>query len=266
MNLPFQEFVDAFAARLFPFCDEINLVCSRLQHQHRKADTMQVIEDFLLLTSRFKALCRRWGQSRRYRCLDYCFLRKVDEDIELQIRSDVSFNHLSLQNLLERPTRENQGHPPFKYPAKPCTPTATEGDTSKTADHEKGLLGTGKAPLRREPGGSFALSIDDIKNNRELLRTFANMYHEQFEKESCYYHNAKQGRERRRDGTAHQSRWGDPGDEATFSDEMLESGRVESLLVGAQEENRLNCRHVQLPDILKLPTTRHGRRSDVARY
>ncbi|EZG42861.1 hypothetical protein GNI_215280, partial [Gregarina niphandrodes] len=104
MNLPFQEFVDAFAAHLFPFSDEINLVCARLQHQHRKADALQVIEDFLLLRSRFKALSRRWGQSRRYRCLDYgyCLLRKVDKDIELQIRSDVSFKHLSLQDLVER--------------------------------------------------------------------------------------------------------------------------------------------------------------------
>ncbi|EZG43156.1 hypothetical protein GNI_184500 [Gregarina niphandrodes] len=59
MNLPFQEFVDAFAAHLFPFSDEINLVCARLQHQHGKADALQVIEDFLLLRSRFKALCRR---------------------------------------------------------------------------------------------------------------------------------------------------------------------------------------------------------------
>ncbi|EZG42862.1 hypothetical protein GNI_215180, partial [Gregarina niphandrodes] len=76
------------------------------------------------------------------------------------------------------------------------------------------------------------------------------MYNEKFEKEPRYYYNAKQRRERKRDGMAHQSHRDDRDDEALFSDEPLGAGRVEtadSLLVGAQEVNRRNCRHVQLP-------------------
>ncbi|EZG56278.1 zinc knuckle protein [Gregarina niphandrodes] len=200
----------------------INLVCARLQRQHRKADALQVIEDFLLLRSRFKALCRRWGQSRRYRCLDYgyCLLRKVDKDIELQIRSGVRFKHLSLQDLVERikaihrarqlvrdaepavhatsptPPQEHDAahhsdrlakwcdskeHISFICPTKPVCPNCNKGGHFQDDCLQitrKGPLGTRQAFLRREPGGSFKLCIDDIKNNRALLRTLANIYNE----------------------------------------------------------------------------------------
>ncbi|EZG42915.1 hypothetical protein GNI_208230 [Gregarina niphandrodes] len=71
MLLPYEEFIDKYAIVLFPFSDEINVVCQRLQTQDRGTDTMKVIDHFLLLKARFKELCRRWNQKSRYHALDY---------------------------------------------------------------------------------------------------------------------------------------------------------------------------------------------------
>ncbi|EZG44015.1 RNA-directed DNA polymerase [Gregarina niphandrodes] len=296
MLLSYQEFVDAYATTLFPFSDEINVVCQQLQTQDRGVDSIKVIEDFLLLKARFRALCRRWKQTSRYQSLDYsyCLLRKVDQEIEIKIRSDVSYRKCTLSEVIERikaieraeqlrhdrdpvlgsvqdsspwamPAAEvgtgklckwcqSPEHVSFKCLNKPiCSNCQRPGHLPQDCWQitRKGPLGERHAYLRREPGGSFKLNIEDIRNNRQLLQTLANMYNEKYEKETRYYDHAKQRRDRKR---SHPS----PPVEgrANYPDQVMAqepptgAGKAvteECSLSAVQGVNRLNCRHVQLP-------------------